>query len=65
MTKPPLTDDEAEMLLQNLMRQIAEAHGETEAGQNAIRIAMAGVYAALINLESSTRPSPLPRRPLD
>lgn len=53
------------MLLQNLMRLICEAKAETDAGQNAIRIAMAGVYGALINLENSTRPSPLPRRPLD
>lgn len=51
------------MLLQDMMRQIVEARGATEAGQNAIRIAMAGIYAALINLERSTQREPLPPQP--
>lgn len=58
-----LSDAEAEMLLQDMMRQIVEARGATEAGQNAIRIAMAGIYAALINLERSTQREPLPPQP--
>lgn len=55
-----LSNEEAERFLHELMRQIASARGSDIEGQEAIRIAMAGVYATLINLERSTRRAPLP-----
>lgn len=60
----PLTDEETERLLQEMMRQIVETRGATDAGQAAIRVAMAGLYAALLNLERSTPLAPLqPQQP--
>lgn len=55
-----LSNEEAERFLQELMRQIANARGSEPEGQDAIRIAMAGVYAALISLERSMQREPLP-----
>lgn len=55
-----LSNDEAERFLQELLRQIANARGSEQEAQEAIRIAMAGVYAALVNLERSTQRAPLP-----
>lgn len=60
-----LSNDEAERFLHDIMRQIAPTKGSEPEGQEAIRIAMAGVYAALINLERSTQREPLPPQQRD
>lgn len=58
-----LSNEEAERFLHEIMRQIVEAHGREPEAQEAIRIAMAGVYAALINLERSMQREPSPPQP--
>lgn len=60
-----LSNEEAERFLHEIMRQIAHAKGRETEAQEAIRIAMAGVYAALINLERSMQREPLPPRQRD
>jgi hypothetical protein len=60
VTKPPLSDDEVEHLLHELMRQITEANGETDQGRLALRIALAGIYGSLLNLSRSNPPEPSP-----
>lgn len=60
-----ISNEEAERFLHDIMRQISETRGSEPEGQEAIRIAMAGVYAALINLERSTQREPLPPQQRD
>jgi hypothetical protein len=51
----PMSDDEVETLLHDVMRQIADARyqrgTETERGAEALRLAMVGPYSALLRLE--------------
>ncbi|TPW26033.1 hypothetical protein [Pararhizobium mangrovi] len=49
----PLTDDDVEMRLHEIMRQLVEwkPKAETDAGREALRIALVGPYAALSRLE--------------
>lgn len=57
----PLSDQEAEALLQELLRQVMEADGATPAGREALRIALAGLYGALVHLDRATgQPAPSP-----
>lgn len=53
--RQPLTDDEIEAKLHDMMQQLAEARfarkAETAAGTEALRIAMTGPLAALMRME--------------
>lgn len=59
----PMSDDEVEMLLHEVMRQIADARfqrgTETERGGEALRIAMVGPFSALTRLERIRTEQPL------
>lgn len=52
--KLPLTDEQVETLLHDVMRQIVEARAtrgtQTERGAEALRLAMVGPYGALMAL---------------
>jgi hypothetical protein len=58
----PLSDDETEILLHDLMRRVLEANPATREGRTALRIALAGLYGALVSLERATSP-PGPSQP--
>lgn len=57
---PPLTDDEVEMLLHEVTRQLAEARhirkAGTPRGDEALRIALVGPYSALLRLARGDGP---------
>ena len=58
--KKPLSDDEIEMMLNEIFRQIAEARfgrgTETKEGEDALRIAMVGPYSALLRMARGDKP---------
>ena len=49
--KKPLSDDEIETVLHEMMRQIVSLRAETEIGQEALRTALVGPYGALMRME--------------
>lgn len=58
--EPPLTDDEIEMMLHEIARQLANARFErgtqTAEGEDALRVAIVSPYAALLRLARGDRP---------
>lgn len=57
----PLSDDEVEALLHEVLRLIVDASAATDEGREALRIAMTGPYAALLRF-NRREPLPLPQR---
>jgi hypothetical protein len=51
MADAPLSDDQVETLLHDLMRQIVNAKAETVLGREILRTALVGPYGALMRLE--------------
>lgn len=58
--EPPLTDDEIEMMLHEIARQLTDARmirkAETPEGDDALRIALVGPYSALLRLARGDAP---------
>lgn len=56
----PLSDDEIEMMMQEITRQLAEARysrgTETPEGEDALRIAFVGPYSALLRMARGEKP---------
>lgn len=57
---PELSNDDVERFLHEWMRKIVEAQATEPEGQKAMKIAMAGAYGALMNLERSRQPGSEP-----
>ncbi len=49
--KKPLSDEEVETYLHDLMRQIVNVRAKTDVGREALRIALVGPYGALMRME--------------
>lgn len=64
----PLSDEDVETYLHDLMRQIVNVRPATAVGREALRIALVGPYGALMRMErlkaqdGSEAPPPSPRQ---
>jgi hypothetical protein len=51
MADAPLSDDQVETMLHDLMRQIVNTKTETALGREMLRLALVGPYGALMRME--------------